>query len=150
MLLPHYTCNRNEYCGNLHVYNYIYYRFLEEVTCNGNEKLLQNYLELHPDCSHLLAVLQHGRRDETDDITMMWWERGNWLCVFIQVFFLGFLRLEPVLLFTARQLSGSRLLTSASLDSDCFTMEAHSHFSLTTGRPVVLDIAVHFHCCDNL
>ena len=48
----------------------LYYRFLKEVTHHGNEKLLQNYLELHPDCSHLLAVLQHGRRDETDDITM--------------------------------------------------------------------------------
>ena len=66
VLLLHYTCNRNEYCGN----NYIYYRFLKEVSCNGNEKLLQNYLELHPDCSHLLAVLQHGCREQTDDITM--------------------------------------------------------------------------------
>ena len=67
LLQPFY---RNEHCGNLHVYSYIYYRFLKEMTCHGNEKLLQNYLELHPDRSHLLAVLQHGRMDETDDITM--------------------------------------------------------------------------------
>ena len=52
-----------------------------------------------------------------------------------------------VLFFTAPQLSGSGLLTSASLDSDCFTSWwRHTHFSLTTGRPVVLDVAVHFHC----
>ena len=141
LLQPRY---RNEHCGNLHVYSCIYYRFLKEVTCHGSEKLLQNYLEFHPDCSHLLAVLlllQHGRRDETDDITM-WWERGKWLCVFIQVFleFLmpgtcPFLHCPTAVWFRIanERFTGQRLFYQL--------MEAHSHFSLTTGRPVVLDIA---------
>ena len=149
MLLPHYRCNRNEYCGNLHVYNYIDYRFLKEVTRNGNKKLLQNYLELHLDYSHLLAVLQHDRRDETDDIAM-WWERGNWLCVFIQVF------LEVLMSGTCPFLHCTaavwfRVANERFTGQGLFhqLMEAHSHFSLTTGRPVVLDIAVHFHCSDS-
>ena len=97
--------------------------FLKEVTRHGNEKLLQDYLELHPDCSHLLAVLQYGRRDESDDNVgkgLMWGREETDFSVFIQVF-LGFLCLEPVLLFTASRPSGSDLLTSASLDSNWST-----------------------------
>ena len=75
--------------------------------------------------------------------------RGETDFVFLFRFFLKFLHLEPSCPFlhctTAvwfrvanERFTGQRLFHQL--------MEAHSHFSLTTGRPVVLDVAVHFHC----
>ena len=41
--------------------------FLNEVTHNGNEQLLLDYLHRHPNCSHLLAILQWEFKQQTPD-----------------------------------------------------------------------------------
>ena len=99
--------------------------FLKEARRHGNEKLFQDFPELHPDCSHLLAVLQC--RDETDNV-------------------MGLMRGKLTLCFYSDFLGGSTCMSGAlsfsSLHHNCLVqglligqrlVEAHSkqlHFLL--------------------
>ena len=94
------------------------------MTRRGNEKLLQDYLELHPDCSHLLAVLQHGRRDETDDnVSKLGFDVGERETDFgfLFRFFLGFYVWSLSYSSQHHGHLAQGLPMSASLDSDWFT-----------------------------